>query len=67
MTSASRLKKPAAIFPIMAGGLGLTFAFVLGYKFLINPYLAKKKRAQSQSYAESLWEMQHVQKSDSES
>lgn len=67
MTSASRVKKPAAVFPLMAGGLGLTLIFVLSYRFYINPYLLKRKRAQAEMFADSLWNMQNAQKSDGES
>jgi len=66
MTSASRMKKPAAIFPLMAGGLGLTMLMVLGYKFIVNPYLLQKRRERSQGFADSLWEMQHSPKSEGE-
>lgn len=64
MTAASRAKKPAAIFPLMAGGLGLSLIAVLSYRFFINPYLAKKRREQSQNFADNLWNMQHEQKPD---
>lgn len=66
MTSASRLKKPAAIFPLMAGGLGLSMLLVLGYRFYVNPFLMKRKREQAQNYADTLWDMQHGQKPEGE-
>jgi len=66
MTVASRAKKGAAIFPLMAGGLGLTMVGVLTFKFFINPYLVKKNREKSKAFADSLWEMQHSPKPEEE-
>lgn len=58
------MKQPAAIFPLMAGGLGLSLIIVLGYRYYVNPYLLKRNREQSQKFADSLWDMQHQQKTE---
>lgn len=66
MTSAPRAKQPAAIFPLMATGLGLTFMAIVAFRFYVNPYLAKKNRAKSQEYANLLWEQEHRPKTEPE-
>lgn len=63
MNHASRAREPAKAFPLMATGLGLTFLSVLGYKFFLGPYLAKKNREESQQFADSLIEMEEKKKS----
>lgn len=66
MTAASRARTPAAIFPLMAGGLGISMVLVLGFRFFVNPFFAQRRRDQSQNYADNLWNMQHQQKNDDE-
>lgn len=65
MISAPRKHKPVNAFPLMLTGVVVSTVIVLGFRFVLQPYLKQKKYDEAKMFADSLWEMQHSPKDDS--